>query len=77
MKTDIYLPDDFIIREGEVGNEMFFLMDGVAKIVIKNVEDPLKPPFNIYLKKGSYVGGKLFFVLSYYYYVFYLFFKKK
>lgn len=35
---------------------MFFLMDGVAKIVIKNIEDPLKPPFNIYLKKGSYVG---------------------
>lgn len=39
---------------------MFFLMDGVAKIVIKNIEDPLKPPFNIYLKKGSYVGGNIY-----------------
>ncbi|KRX03617.1 Cyclic nucleotide-binding protein [Pseudocohnilembus persalinus] len=55
LKTDIYLPDDFIIREGEVGNDMFFLMDGVAKVILKN-DDPNNPPFTQFLQKGSYVG---------------------
>ncbi len=50
------MPDDFIIREGEVGNEMYFIMDGVAKIVLKNGEDPSKPPINIFLKKGDFFG---------------------
>lgn len=31
-------------------------MDGIAKVVIKNHEDPNKPPINIFLKKGEYFG---------------------
>ena len=31
-------------------------MDGVAKIIIRNVEDPSKPPLNFFQKKGDYFG---------------------
>jgi CRP-like cAMP-binding protein len=31
-------------------------MDGVAKIVLKNQEDPSKAPINIYKQKGEYFG---------------------
>ena len=34
LKSDIYLPTDLIIREGETGNEMFFLVDGIVKIYV-------------------------------------------
>ena len=55
LKTTIYLPDDFIIREGEIGNEMYFIMNGIAKIVIKT-ENSNKPSLQIFLKKGEYFG---------------------
>ena len=35
---------------------MYFIMDGVAKIIIRNVEDPSKPPLNFFQKKGDYFG---------------------
>jgi len=55
LKTTIYLPDDYIIREGEIGNEMYFIMNGVAKVLIKS-ENASKPALTIYLKKGDYFG---------------------
>ncbi len=35
---------------------MYFIMDGVAKIIIRNSEDPKKPPLNFFKKKGDYFG---------------------
>jgi signal-transduction protein with cAMP-binding, CBS, and nucleotidyltransferase domain len=51
LETDIYLPDDYIIHDEEVGNEMYFLIDGVAKIVLKSQENS-----DIFIKKGEYFG---------------------
>ena len=36
LKTDVYLPDDYIVREGEIGNEMYFIIEGIVKILFKN-----------------------------------------
>lgn len=49
------MPDDFIIREGEVGNEIFFVIEGTAVVIIKP-SDPIKPVIEIEKKKGEYFG---------------------
>ncbi len=47
------MPGDKIIREGERGNEMFFLTEGLVEVVVKKNDDT---QLSIYLKKGSYFG---------------------
>jgi len=32
LKTDIYLPDEKIIHTGEIGNEMYFIVEGIVKV---------------------------------------------
>ena len=39
LKTDIFLPDDIIIKENEIGNEMYFISEGLAEIIIKNSDE--------------------------------------
>jgi CRP-like cAMP-binding protein len=49
LKTDIFLPDDLIIRENEVGNEMYFIKEGVIKIIVENQdENGKKTKFNVF-----------------------------
>ena len=43
------MPNDYIIRDGEVGKELFFLVEGIAKVIIN-------PETIIMLKKGDYFG---------------------
>ena len=52
LKTQIYLPQDLIINEGEKGTEMYFLNEGLAEILIKKEEKTL----SILLRKGAYFG---------------------
>ena len=53
LKTEIYMPGDKIIREGEKGNEMYFLAEGVVEVAAKTKD---RKPLSIFLKKGSYFG---------------------
>lgn len=53
LKTEIYMPGDKIIREGEKGTEMYFLAEGVVEVVAKTKD---KKPLSIFLQKGSYFG---------------------
>lgn len=52
LKFEVYLVDDEIIREGELGTEMYFLKEGVVEIKIngKKVNE---------LSDGAYFGGNL------------------
>jgi len=52
LKTQIYLPQDLIIHEADKGTEMYFLIEGLAEILIKK-EDKI---LSILLRKGAYFG---------------------
>ncbi len=52
LKTEIYMPEDLIIREGELGNQMYFLIEGVVEVIIK----AKKKKGGIFLTKGAYFG---------------------
>jgi len=54
------MPGDQIIREGEKGNEMYFIIEGKVQVLVnkrrqgKGVRDgPIKP---IILKEGAFFG---------------------
>ena len=53
LRFEVYLEGDLIIREGEMGTEMYFLKEGVVKITIGNQEADE-------LTHGAYFGGKLY-----------------
>ena len=55
------MPGDKIIREGEKGNEMYFLAEGIVEVLAKTKD---KKPVSVFLKKGSYFG-EVFCVFSY------------
>ena len=52
LKTEIYMPEDLIIREGELGNQMYFLIEGVVEVILKS----RKKTRGLFLKKGAYFG---------------------
>lgn len=47
----IFLPDDYIINKGEVGEEMYFIMKGEVLIIASD-----KQTIVAKLKKGQYFG---------------------
>lgn len=54
LEFEVYLEGDVIIREGELGTEMYFLKSGVVSVSCggENADD---------LTDGSYFGGELIF----------------
>lgn len=59
LKTQVYMPSDRIIREGERGLEMYFLTSGLVEVVIKKNPTRTNPspnPLKIMLKQGAYFG---------------------
>ena len=51
LEFEVYLEDDIIIREGQMGTEMYFLKSGVVSVSCEGkVSDDLTD--------GSYFGGK-------------------
>lgn len=52
LKTNIYMPGDKIIREGEKGQEMYFITEGTCEVVIKRADKNVL--FN--LTKRQYFG---------------------
>lgn len=52
LKYEVYQPRDIIIKEGTIGNKMFFIQEGIVDIVMNNGEVATS------LSDGSYFGGK-------------------
>jgi len=60
LQFELFQPGDYIIREGAVGDKMFFIDDGVVDIVTSDGVDATC------LSDGSYFGGKLSYrIVSY------------
>lgn len=57
LKFEVFQPGDFIIREGTIGDKMYFIQEGVVDI-IKSKNEVMTT-----LSDGSYFGGKLLNVL--------------
>jgi len=53
LKFEVFQPGDFIIREGTIGDKMYFIQEGVVDIIKSNNEVMTT------LSDGSYFGGKL------------------
>ncbi|XP_066956710.1 potassium/sodium hyperpolarization-activated cyclic nucleotide-gated channel 2 isoform X10 [Macrobrachium rosenbergii] len=50
LKYEVFLPGDIIIKEGTIGNKMFFIQEGIVDIVMSNGEVATS------LSDGSYFG---------------------
>jgi len=56
LKSDTFLPSDFIIRPGDDGNDLFFMRDGAAAVfVTEHAPQWLDPPVRI-MRQGTYFG---------------------
>ena len=54
LKFEVFLEGDIIIREGEMGTEMYFLREGIVEITIGDqIADELT--------EGAYFGGRLLY----------------
>lgn len=52
MHFEVFQPGDLIIREGTIGNKMYFIQEGIVDIIKSNNEVMTT------LSDGSYFGGK-------------------
>ena len=55
----VFQPGDYIIKEGQLGNKMYFIQEGIVDIVTKNGEVATS------LSDGSYFGGTYRKILVY------------
>ncbi len=53
MRFEVFQPGDLIIREGTIGNKMYFIQEGIVDIIKSNNEVMTT------LSDGSYFGGKI------------------
>ena len=51
LATRVYLPGDYIINKGEIGEEMYFIVDGTVLIIAADKQTVVTK-----LKKGQYFG---------------------
>lgn len=51
LKYEVYQPGDIIIKEGTIGNKMYFIQEGIVDIIMSNGEIATS------LSDGSYLGG--------------------
>ena len=56
LKYEVYQPGDIIIKEGTIGNKMYFIQEGIVDIVMINGEVATS------LSDGSYFGGNIPFL---------------
>ena len=52
LKYEVFQPGDIIIKEGTIGNKMYFIQEGIVDIVMITGEVATS------LSDGSYFGGK-------------------
>lgn len=53
LRFEVFQPGDIIIREGTIGNKMYFIQEGIVDIIKSNNEVMTT------LSDGSYFGGTL------------------
>ena len=53
LRFEVFQPADIIIREGTIGNKMYFIQEGIVDIIKSNNEVMTT------LSDGSYFGGTL------------------
>lgn len=53
LKSTVYMPGDQIIREGEIGHEMFLIVEGSVRVVGKKANGP---KYEFFIEKGGYFG---------------------
>ena len=51
LKFEVYQPGDYIIREGAMGTQMYFIQEGIVDIITSDGEVATS------LSDGSYFGG--------------------
>jgi hypothetical protein len=51
LKIEIYMPGDYVIREGEYDASLFMIIKGVCHVYLKGVPEPVRT-----LKNGEYFG---------------------
>ena len=51
LHTHVYLPGDYIINKGEIGEQMYFIVDGEVLIIAADKQTVVTK-----LKKGQYFG---------------------
>jgi hyperpolarization activated cyclic nucleotide-gated potassium channel 2 len=51
LRFEVFQPGDLIIREGTIGNKMYFIQEGIVDIIKSNNEVMTT------LSDGSYFGG--------------------
>ena len=56
LRHEMFQPGDYIIREGSVGNKMYFIQEGIVDIITQNGEVATS------LSDGSYFGGMLILI---------------
>lgn len=54
LEFEVFQPGDYIIREGTMGNKMYFIQEGIVDIITKDNEIATS------LSDGSYFGGIIF-----------------
>lgn len=52
LHFEVFQPADYIIREGTIGKNMYFIQHGVVSVLTKNSNDTK-------LSDGSYFGGNV------------------
>lgn len=57
LEFEVFQPGDYIIREGTMGNKMYFIQEGIVDIITKDNEIATS------LSDGSYFGGIIFVFL--------------
>ena len=57
LKYEFFLPDDIIVREGTLGNKMYFIQEGLVEIYMEAKETGEQPKIITCLSDGSYFGG--------------------
>jgi len=58
LEYEVFQPGDYIIKEGTIGNKMYFIQEGIVDIVTKNGEVATS------LSDGSYFGGTTLYRLK-------------
>jgi len=57
LEYAIYVPNDYIIYKDDIGEEMYFIIDGKVKILSQNESQVIKT-----LEKGSFFGEIALFI---------------
>ena len=61
LRFEVYQPGDYIIKEGTIGTQMYFIQEGIVDVITSDGEVATS------LSDGSYFGGtvSVFFLINF------------